>query len=592
MLCLLSSQRHIDDALAVAGNDQVVKDKIINWQNCGDKWGHYSRNTVPRNRFIKTSNYAEQNHWSIAAFAPDDPNRTLEQNIVDLMERDKTRSDGLQRDRYKWKAVESTHLSAMTRERANDLTLARQMLVEKAYGFLVSEYDNSMHYHVTDAEVDGSMGSYVRHISQPGAGRFIRDGELCNSCKESIAMTMCRHDIAKRKHRKMPIFDAELIDPVHLFRTILPRATRNGSYVTSVTRMPGDSTTTDSTDIFEGDAVDDMFGSDAANNAADMLGSDRAENANDFEGAVDLQQSTSTLKQIHNVLVSPSKQLMPSIPMNADGISTRELGRSISQQTMLKAAQDVVTYTMPLSTLIHHAVFNHLTDLAAFLRAGDFSNVRHDGSSIESVAKTLVGLGVRDNSAIGPHMPKRRVGQRSGRNPVHRLGSASSTVSSRTPRKCGFCKSQGFGANDAHRNQSSCPVKASFGECDKISGANDAKAMNSVVSKLEDILKSKNAAYIDMSTLFGAEEMNERLFINSLPQGTKRIQVKGYHVCKEGRYLFCVCINYLGNVLSRTEGSGTKSYADVFIRDAAILTSLGRLDYIFWKPSRAENTVA
>ncbi len=123
---------------------------------------------------------------------------------------------------------------------------------------------------------------------------------------------------------------------MHLFRTILPRAKRNGSYVTSVTRMPGDSTTTDSTDMFGGDAVDDMFGSDAANKDADMLGSDSAENANVIEGAVDLQPSTSTLKQIHNVLVSPLKQLMSSIPMpmNADGISTRELRRSIFHATL------------------------------------------------------------------------------------------------------------------------------------------------------------------------------------------------------------------------------------------------------------------
>ncbi len=100
--------------------------------------------------------------------------------------------------------------------------------------------------------------------------------------------------------------------------------------------MPGDSTTTDSTDMFGGDAVDDMFGSDAANKDADMLGSDSAENANVIEGAVDLQPSTSTLKQIHNVLVSPLKQLMSSIPMpmNADGISTRELRRSIFHATL------------------------------------------------------------------------------------------------------------------------------------------------------------------------------------------------------------------------------------------------------------------
>ena len=103
LLNILSLQRHIDDALAVAGNDQVVKDKIINWQNCGDKWAHYSRNTVPRNRFIRTSNYAEQNHWSIAANAPDDPNRTLEQNIVDIMERDKTLADKRQGALYRGK---------------------------------------------------------------------------------------------------------------------------------------------------------------------------------------------------------------------------------------------------------------------------------------------------------------------------------------------------------------------------------------------------------------------------------------------------------------------------------------------------------
>ena len=99
----------------------------------------------------------------------------------------------------------------------------------------------------------------------------------------------------------------------------------------------------------------------------------------------------------------------------------------------MKTAQELASPVGPLGTLIQHAVFNHLTDLTAFLRAGDFSSVRHDRSSIESYDKTLVGLGVQDNSAIGPHMPKQRVGQRSGRNPVHRLGSASSAVSSKTP---------------------------------------------------------------------------------------------------------------------------------------------------------------
>jgi len=580
LLNILSFQRHIDDALAVAGNNQVVKDKIINWQNCGDKWAHYSRNTVPRNRFIRTSNYAEQNHWSIAANAPDDPNRTLEQNIVDIMERDKTLADKRQGALYQWKAVENEHLNAMPPERADDLTLARKKLVEKAYKFFLLEYEHSKQYDVTDAEVDGVKGSYVRHINQQGPGRFLPDVDLCNSCNESIAMTMCRHDIAKRKHRGMPIFDPALIDPVHLSRTILPRARRDGSYVASAPRMPGDETNTDTSDLFGSDATN--------NNDADMFGSNDAEinDATDLEGAVE-QPSSSTPNQVHGVLVSPSKQLMPSIPLNADGTSTRELKRSVPHRTLLVKAQEIATLVGPLETLTQHAVLNHLTDLLAFLRAGDFSNGRHEGSSIESFAKILVGLGVKDNTVVGQNMPKKRVGKKPGRNAVYRYGSTNSTVSSKAPRKCGFCKSQGSGANNSHQNQSSCPVKASFGAHDKIAGANDAKAISAVASKLEDILRSTNMAYNDMSMLFGAEEMKKRLFIDSVPQGTKRIQVKGYHVCKEGRYLFCVCIDYLGEVLSRTEGSETKSYADVFIHDTAVLTSLGKFDYVFWEPSRS-----
>jgi len=143
LLCALYShfvaysyQRHIEDALDAAGNDQVVKEKIIYWQNCGNRWAYYSRNTVPRNRFIQTSNYADQNHRSIAANAPDDPDRSLEQNIVDIMGRDKTLADTRQKAQYKWKAVENNHLNDMPGERADDLTLARKMLVKELISIL------------------------------------------------------------------------------------------------------------------------------------------------------------------------------------------------------------------------------------------------------------------------------------------------------------------------------------------------------------------------------------------------------------------------------------------------------------------------
>jgi len=106
---------------------------------------------VPWHRFVATSNYAEQNHWSIAANAPDDPNRSLEQNIVDIMERDKTLFDQRQEDAFRWDTLTQTHLSSMTHELANDLANAREALDEKPYAFFVNEYKLSRQYHVVDA---------------------------------------------------------------------------------------------------------------------------------------------------------------------------------------------------------------------------------------------------------------------------------------------------------------------------------------------------------------------------------------------------------------------------------------------------------
>jgi len=224
--------------------------------------------------------------------------------------------------------------------------------------------------------------------------------------------------------------------------------------------MPSDKTNTNTSGL---------FGSDATNNN-DMFGTNDAEinDATYLEGAVGQQPSSSSSKQTHDVLVSSSRQLVPSIPMNADGTSTRELRRCVPRRTLLLKAQEIATLVGPYDTFTQHAVLNHLSDLAAFHRAGDFSNERYDGSSIESFVTIFFGMGVKDNSAVGPNMPKCGVGKRPGRNAVYRLGSNNSTVSSKVPPKCGFCYSQGSSANDSLQNQSSCPVKASYGAHDNV----------------------------------------------------------------------------------------------------------------------------
>ena len=70
-------------------------------------------------------------------------------------------------------------------------------------------------------------------------------------------------------------------------------------------------------------------------------------------------------------------------------------------RTLLLKAQEIATLVGPFDTLTQHAVLNHLTDLVAFLHAGDYSSERYDGSSIESFATILVGMGVKDNGSLG-----------------------------------------------------------------------------------------------------------------------------------------------------------------------------------------------
>ena len=285
---------------------------------------------------------------------------------------------------------------------------------------------------------------------------------------------------------------------------------------------------------------------------------------------------------MHSVLASPSKQLMPPVSKHADGTGTRELNRSIPFNTLLKQAQDLANLVGPLCPITQHAFSTHLQNLSDLFRIGDYSNTRHDDRCVASFAHRLVGMGIKDKSFAGPNMPKQRASKKSGRKAEHRLGSAKSHVSSKTQRMCGFCKSQGQAGN-AHKNKSSCPVKASFGEYDEIKNARDSKSIGTIADKLDVILRGENASFRDMSEVLGETEMTKRLFLDAIPGGTKRIQVKGYHVCKEGRYVFCVCIDNQGRELIRNEGKSTTSYVDIFIHETAVKTSLNTFDYVFWK---------
>ena len=153
----------------------------------GKRWAHFSRNTVPGHRNITTSSCAEQNHSSIKAMAPDDANRTVEQNIADIMTmRDKTLNDARQQEKNLWYCTVDADLRQMTKDRSEQLSMARKQMDKKPYNLFVEEFDHSLQYSAKDEVRDGVPGCVIRHVSQSESdGRFIPDGEKCKQCAES-----------------------------------------------------------------------------------------------------------------------------------------------------------------------------------------------------------------------------------------------------------------------------------------------------------------------------------------------------------------------------------------------------------------------
>ena len=164
----------------------------------------------------------------------------------------------------------------------------------------------------------------------------------------------------------------------------------------------------------------------------------------------------SNSNEIHGVLASPSKLLMPPIAENADGTSKTELRRSIPHNKFLQQGQDIAGLVVSLSTFEQHTVSSHLQNLHELLKDGDYSDARHNSTSVGGLATILAGIGAPERAAVAPNMPKARVVKKPGRKPEpeYRLGSDRSTVSGAKQRKCGFCKLQGTGNNDRHTSSS------------------------------------------------------------------------------------------------------------------------------------------
>jgi len=537
------------------GSKQSLVDKIVKWQEMGPRWGHYSRNTVAGHRNISTSSYAEQNHSSIKAMAPDDANRTVEQNIVDIMMRDKTLIEERQREKNLWYCTVVADLSELAKDKAEKVSLARKRMDKKPYNLFAEEFDHALQYSATDEVRNGVAGCVIRHVSAiEGDGRFIPDGEKCNKCKESKAMMFCRHDIQKCLHRGLPVFDAESTNEVHLFFVFIPRMRTDGTWV--------------STQSFDGRNDADQGGLDDQIESFNNEGGEGG--VLDAEVTVDgAERNGEDVSAFAGVLSSPSKRYMSTTSAVAQRTSGAHR-RQVDYNTFVEHGKEIGASARNLCVPTQHAISNHLQQVRELLSSGDYTDPRHRGTCVEPLARLLASVAKDRSSEVG-NMPSTQVVPKPGRNPKHRFGSEKSTASSK-PRTCGFCKRQGCQAN-------TCETKREWGVPIKV----NRESLASTSDKLGQIAGGSDPDFRDMAQVLGEEVIASKPFLNTLPQKTKHLQVKGFIVRNEKQYLFCTCVDGNGIILCRKEGNVTKSYADLFIYNTAVTSSLQSLENVFLK---------
>lgn len=537
----------------------------------GCRWGHYSRNTVPGHRNISTTSYAEQNHSSIKAMAPDDANRTVEQNIVDIMRRDKTLIEDRQRAKNLWYCHVEADLNQLTTEKSDQLSLARTRMDKKPYNIFAEEFDHALQYSVKDEVRDGVPGCVVRHVnSKESDGRFIADGEKCKQCKESKAMMFCRHDIGKCLHKRLPVFDPDSANKVHLFYVFIPRMRTDGTWVSI---QSDGRNSTGHVGLDDGTNFDTFHGGDTFNNEGVEGGVVEAEAGVDgAEGVGEDASALSTRIDFANVLSSPSKKLMSTASVVAQRTSVAHR-RQVPYNTFVEHGKEIGARARDLCLPTQHAISNHFKRVLELISNGDFTDPRHSGTCVGSLAMLLASV-AKDRSSQDGDMPSTRVVPKPGRNPVHRFGSERSTASSKKPRTCTFCKKQGCQANTCERKREwGVPIKVTR---DSLASTSD---------RLGQIAQGSHPDFHDMALVLEEEVIASKYLLDALPRKTKHLQVKGFIVRSGKPYLFCTCVDSNGIILRRKEGSVTKSYADLFIYITAVTASLQSLENVFLKSS-------
>lgn len=531
--------------------------------------------------------HVEQNHASLKAIAGDDKSRSLEQNIVDVMDRTCLLLQKRQSLKYKWSVEAANDLRKMDAIRRAHLNRPRNELSQRPYKFWVQQYDMYTSYTVEDCVQDGVPGARVRHTSNSNDGYFIPDGGVCPCEDEWAMMCGCRHKIAKSISRREDPFCKEDIHRRHLFVMELPTSKASDAKDKGIVQTDFfslEDCDIDHSEIFQENLdVELVTGDELQQN-----GSQKNEIAHESRRAPisttnnSKPDRTATDEDGKSVFASPSRIGMSKVSKDTTAAFCTKVPSNIDYKVIQTQGNRLASLVGNMSNEHRSIVYSMLAGMCDVLESCDYDQEKYYGTSLEVFVKQLDAL-CGSQVQVGKGMPKVKKINSYGPPTKHRLGSAKSTVTGkRDPPKCTFCGGGGGGV--FHSNKSSCPLKIGLGDCIDVKKVGKAN----VGDGIDDIFKGR-FEFLD-AAMFGTFDHHH--FINDeLPHGTKRVQIKAYLIKNDKQYLLCTCIGADGNNLQTEEGSKTVVYENIFLSKTALSQNLSKCDYVFYKPLKKESAV-
>ena len=169
------------------------------------------------------------------AIAGDDPTRSIEQNIIDLMHRTAGRFDQLQELKDRYSVAVANDIEAIPRKRKREHLIRPRTELDRLPFQLISEqYERYENYNVRASTQENTEGRLVCHTSGSNSGYFIPNGEDGNvgvcPCHFWLAFSLAyRHEQAARIANNEEPFCRHTTDSRHLFLHVLPCANRDMS---------------------------------------------------------------------------------------------------------------------------------------------------------------------------------------------------------------------------------------------------------------------------------------------------------------------------------------------------------------------------